>query len=195
MEHVSASAAVPLDADSALLHHDRHLDPQTLIAGLALGIGSVAALALSDVGSASVLALPLVAAAVLAVVDQATARIRTRHAVALAIATLVIVGTAAAAGRGTLTAALIGAALWTIPFFALAIAGAAGGGDFKYATALGLMTGWLSIRTSTAGLLLAVVAAGAIAVTTALRRQTMRTQVRLGVPMYVGAAVALTTSL
>ena len=86
---------------------------------------------------------------------------------------------------------LAGAAMWAVPLFLLAVAGGFGGGDFKYACSLGALTGWVSLSCSLTGLLLAVLVAALEGVALAVLRRTTRTQVPLGVPLFVGAVAAI----
>jgi hypothetical protein len=103
----------------------------------------------------------------------------------------VVVGLATDVADGTAVSVLAGAVIWTLPLFFAAFTGSVGGGDFKFAFSLGLLTGCVSITVATLGLLLAVLIAAAVALTTAVRHRTRRAAVRLGVPLWIGAISAL----
>ena len=176
-EAASISAVGPARADIAT--------------GIALGVVGILAIAVTVPEFVAVLALPVLGAGVLAVIDQRTTRIATAHAIALAVVTVAAVAAGIAVDRGSWWPVLGGAALWAIPLFVLAAAGGFGGGDFKYACSLGALTGWVSLSCSLSGLLLALLVAALEGVALAVARRTTRTRVPLGMPLFVGAVAAV----
>jgi prepilin signal peptidase PulO-like enzyme (type II secretory pathway) len=159
--------------------------------GVAVGAVGILVIALTVPEFVAVVALPVLGAGALAVIDQRTTRIATAHAIALAVVTAAAVAIGIAVDRGSWWSVLAGAALWAVPLFLMAVAGGFGGGDFKYACSLGALAGWVSVSCSLTGLLLAVLVAALEGVALAVRRRTTRTQVPLGVPLFVGAVAAI----
>ena len=155
--------------------------------GVAVGSVGILVIALTVPEFVAVLALPVLGAGVLAVIDQRTTRIATAHAIALALVTVAALAIGIAVDRGSWWSVLAGAALWALPLFLLAVAGGFGGGDFKYACSLGALAGWVSLSCSLTGLLLGVLVAAVTGGALAVLRRTTRTQVPLGVPLFVGA--------
>lgn len=161
--------------------------------GTAFGVVGVVVVAVTRPGFALIAAVPIIGAAMVAVIDQRTATIPTADALRLAVASMVavVVGLATDVADGTAASVLAGAAIWTLPLFFAALTGSSGGGDFKFAFSLGLLTGCVSITAATLGFLLAVLVAAAVALATAVRHRTRSAAVRLGVPLWIGAISAL----
>jgi len=128
-------------------------------------------------------------------IDQYTGRITNRHSLSLLAVTLTFVALGIARGSGSWFDTLLGIAIWTVPFFAMALIGSAGGGDFKLAATLGAITGWHMIATALWSLLAALVACTIAGVLAARRARTIKAPVRLGLPLYLGAVTGLVLAL
>lgn len=165
---------------------------------VAIGVGAAGALAVIAVNATVgvTIAVPLAGAGMVAMGDQRSGRLPNTHTVVLFIATMlaVIIGSVAT-DAGSLTTALAGVAMWSIPLFVMAAAGSFGGGDFKLAASLGAMCGWISIPTAAAGLIAALGACCAAGAVVAWRARTTNTPLRLGLPLYVGTVATLAVSV
>lgn len=101
---------------------------------------------LLDVRVGSTLLLPLAIAASLGASDQATGLLPNSRTGALFVVTwFLLVSATLVFGVGTLSDALLGSGFWAVPFFAMAFAVSAGGGDFTFAASLRAMCGWFGI--------------------------------------------------
>ena len=159
--------------------------------GALLGVAGVVIVAVATPDYAGVLAAPLTLAGVLAMIDQRTTHIATVHAGLLAAVTILACGIGIAVYRGSWSALIAGAAVWTLPLFLLAVFAGFGGGDFKYAFSLGAATGWVSVSCSITGLLLSLLLASGAGLAVAALRHSTRAQVPLGVPLFVAAVLAV----
>ena len=133
--------------------------PGGVLGGAVVGVGGVAVVALSAPEFVAVTAVPILVGGLLAVIDQRTTRIATRHVAVLAVLTLVASALGIALVRGSWASVLLGAGIWAVPLFVLALFAGFGGGDFKYALCLGAVTGWVSLSAAVTGLLLGVLVA------------------------------------
>ena len=86
-----------------------------------------------------------------------------------------------------------GAAIWSVPLFVAALAGAVGSGDFKLAAPLGALTGALGTLVALAGLQCALILAAIVGLATARSARPGKVEARLGMPLLVGAIAALAT--
>lgn len=162
-----------------------------LFAGAVVGL----VVLLLDVRVGSTLVLPLAMAASLGAGDQATGRLpNSRTGVLFVVSWLLLVSATLIFGVGTLSGALLGSGFWAVPFFAMAFAGSAGGGDFKFAASLGAMCGWFGISTAVAGLMVALLACCVVGVIEARRAGTLNTKLHLGLPLFVGASATIVFS-
>jgi hypothetical protein len=159
--------------------------------GAIIGVAGALAVAVVAPEYAVVLAVPLTLAGVLAMIDQRTGRIATAHAGLLAAVTLGACGIGIAVDRGSWSALIVGAAVWTIPFFLLAVFAGFGGGDFKFAFSLGAATGWVSVSCSVTGLCVALLLASVTGMVVAVRQRSTDAPVRLGLPLFTGAVLAV----
>lgn len=163
-----------------------------LLAGVAVGL----VVLIVDVRVGSALLLPLALAGALGAGDHATGRLANSRTGVLFVVTWVsLVSATLIFGIGTLSGALVGSGVWAVPFFVMAFAGSAGGGDFKFAASLGAMCGWFSVPTAVAGLVVALVACCVAGLVVARRAGTLNTKLHLGLPLFVGttATIVVTT--
>lgn len=159
---------------------------------LAVGVIAAALVFGADRPIGVTLALPLIGAALLAGGDQRTGRIPNRRSGLVFAATMLATAIGSVGfDTGSVTGAIAGAAMWAVPLFVMAVIGSFGGGDFKLAASLGAMCGWISIPTAAAGLVGALVACCLAGLVVAWRARTMRTPLRLGLPLYAGTVTTL----
>ena len=174
---------------------DARLVPVGTWPGVGLGTCVAVLVTVIDPSAGRIIGVPLLLAGVVAMVDQYTGHIANRHSVGLLAVTLTFIAFGIARGSGSWSDCLVGTAMWTVPFFAMAFVGSAGGGDFKLAAALGAITGWHTIATAMWSLLAALGACTIAGVIAARRAGTMQAPVRLGLPLYLGAATGLVLAL
>ncbi len=159
-----------------------------MLVGAAVG----GAVLIGDIEVGLALVVPLTLAGSLAAADQATGRLANSRTGALFMLTWVLLIAATLLfDIGSLGGAVTGTLIWSVPFFAMAFAGAAGGGDFKFAASLGAMCGWFSIPTAVAGLLVALLACCLVGLVVAARARTFDTELHLGLPLFVGTAATI----
>jgi Flp pilus assembly protein protease CpaA len=182
-------------ADTELPAHASTRADVAVVSGTVLGVVAATIVIAVDVWIGRFIAIPLVAAAVIAMVDQFTGRIRNRHSIALFALTLTSVGGASVTDDASFTTALVGAAIWSVPLFVMAFAGKFGGGDFKYAASLGAMCGAVSVPTATIGLIVALLACSGAGLIAAKRAGTLNTKLHLGLPLFVGTLATIVGSL
>lgn len=160
--------------------------------GFLIGAAVGAAVLVGDVELGTGLALPLALAGALAAGDQATGRLANSRTGVLFLSTwLLLVLATVLFEVGALRTALAGTLIWSIPFFVLAFAGSAGGGDFKFAASLGAMCGWFGVPTAVTGLLVSLVACCVVGLVVARRAWTFDTKLHLGLPLFVGTAATI----
>ena len=171
------------------------LVPLGTVPGVVVGMCVAVLIILVDPSAGRFIGIPLLLAAVVASIDQYTGRIANRHSLGLLAITLILLAAGIESGSGSWADTVAGIAIWTVPFFVLALLGSAGGGDFKLAATLGAVTGWQATATALWSLLAALVACTAAGLVAARRAGTMTTPVRLGLPLYLGAVSALSFAL
>lgn len=163
--------------------------------GVTLGTFVAVSVALIDPSAGRIIGIPLLLAGIVAMIDQYTGHIANRHSLGLMAVTLAFIAVGIARGTGSWPDTLVGIAIWTLPFFAMAFLGSAGGGDFKLAATLGAIAGWHMVATAMWSLLAALVACIIAGVVAARRAGTMNAPVRLGLPLYLGVATTLLLAL
>jgi Flp pilus assembly protein protease CpaA len=164
---------------------------------LGIGLGTCVAVlvTLIDPSAGRIIGIPLLLAGIVAMIDQYTGHIANRHSVGLLAVTVISIAVGIARGSGSWSDSLVGIAIWTVPFFAMAFVGSAGGGDFKLAATLGAITGWHTIATALWSLLAGLLACTIAGLVSARRAGTLRAPVRLGLPLYLGSVCALSIAL
>lgn len=172
------------------------VDTRRLVAvGAMLGVISASLIVAADPDRGVFMAVPLIGAAMIAVIDQKTGRIANRHSTALFAVTMLSLGVGSLVGDIAFRSVLLGVLVWAVPFFVMAFAGRGGGGDFKLAASLGGLCASIMLSTAVIGLMVALLACCVAGLVVARRERTMAAKLHLGLPLFVGTVATILVSL